>query len=137
MQHESTSTDNQGSKPLSIAEEVQASAQIADNEEIVKPPIHWRPLSLQDESGKWEISIIRQDFYEEMIARTEEEEGYSFIPFGGGHVRKIVLFGSEKGENQLPESKVWIDWGMGIAHSMALSFNDGKYPFPEVENNEN
>ena len=54
MQHESTSTDSQGSSTNSIADEVQASAQIVDQGEEIKPSweVGWIPLSLQDERLK-------------------------------------------------------------------------------------
>lgn len=117
----------------SISDEVQASAQISDNEEIIPVPKGFMPLSLQDEAGKWEISVASKLWYETMMAKTEGETGDAFIPFGGGHQNKIILFGSNDGENQLPKSQAWIKWAMGIADELARSMNNENHPMPDDE----
>lgn len=114
----------------SIADEVQASAQISDQEEIIPQPKGFMPLSLQDEAGKWEISVVAKHWYEWMMAKTEGETGDAFIPFGGGHQNKIILFGSDKDENQLPKSQLWINWAMGLADDLARSMNNENHPMP-------
>ena len=115
----------------SIADEVQASAQISDEEALIPQPVGYMPLSLQDEAGKWEISVVSKHWYEYMMARTEGETGDAFIPFGGGHQNKIILFGSAETENKLPKSQNWINWAMGLADDLARSMNNENHPMPE------
>ena len=110
----------------SIQEEVQASAHINDHEEIIEVPLDFKPIFLQDEqTNDWEISVIRKDYMEMLLAQDEN------VPFGGGHPRKLILFGSNDYENKIPYKQEWIDWAMGVATSFAKDFNDGKFPFPE------
>ena len=138
MQHENTSTDSEGSRTQSIAEEVQASAQIVDNEEILESPdraFGWLPLCLQDTvDGKWEISVIQQGWKNSLLMRTEAQTGEAFIPFGGGCHTKIILFGSDEYANKLPKSQAYINWGMKVAEEFAMMMNNQLVPaFPEVE----
>ena len=120
----------------SVNEEVQAFAQVCDEEALLPPLEGYIPLALQDsETGKFEISVVSKSWYEFVMAKSEAETGEAFIPFGGGSPNKIILFGSDKDEysNVIPPKKYWIDWAMKLAEEIALSMNDGNHPFPQNE----